>query len=116
MHGPCGSMSPKSACVVDGVCSKGRTKRFRIETIEVDGFPEYRRPGDGRSILKNGVILANQWVVPHNPWIRAKYNAHISAEVRSTLAAVKYLYKYAYKGADRAVVEVGTGEIQSYRD
>ena len=32
------------------------------------------------------------------------------------MAAVKYLYKYVYKGSDRAVVEVGTDEIQRYLD
>ena len=92
IHGPCGSLNPKSPCVADGACPKGYPKPFRSETIEVDGFPAYKRPDDGRSILKNGVLLANQWVVPHNPWLCAKYNAHINVEVCSSVAAVKYLY------------------------
>ena len=54
--------------------------------------------------------------MPRNPWLCAKYNAHINVEVCSTVADVKYLYKYVYKGTDRAVVEVGTDEIQSYLD
>jgi hypothetical protein len=31
-----------------------------------------------------------------------KYNAHINVEICSTVSAVKYLYKYCYKGHDRA--------------
>ena len=30
------------------------------------------------------------------------------------MGAANYLYKYFYKGPDRAVVEVGTDEIQRY--
>ena len=48
------------------------------------------------------MILDNRWVVPHNVYLCTKYNAHINVEVCTTLTVVKYLYKYVYKGHDRA--------------
>ena len=33
-----------------------------------------------------------------------KYNCHISVGICTTVSAVKYLYKYVYKGGDRAAV------------
>ena len=33
-----------------------------------------------------------------------KYNAHINVEICSTVSAVKYLYKYVYKGHGRAII------------
>jgi len=45
-------------------------------------------------------------VVPYNPYLLRKYQCHINVEVCNTVAAVKYLYKYVYKGHDRAEVSV----------
>ncbi|KAE8893753.1 hypothetical protein PF003_g22213 [Phytophthora fragariae] len=50
----------------------------------------------------------NQWVVPHNPYLSQKYNCHINVEVCTALTAVKYRYKYVYKGSDKAVITVET--------
>ena len=58
--------------------------------------------------------MENQWVVPYNLWIASKYHAQINVEVRSTVSAAKYLYKYVYKGPGRASVEIGNGEIALY--
>jgi hypothetical protein len=35
-----------------------------------------------------------------------KYDAHINVEVCNNIRAVKYLFKYVYKGHDRAIVEI----------
>jgi hypothetical protein len=37
---------------------------------------------------------------------RPKYDAHINVEVCNNIRAVKYLFKYIYKGHDRATVEI----------
>ena len=40
--------------------------------------------------------------MPHNLFLATKYNAHINVEISNTIGAVKYLYKYVYKGSDKA--------------
>ena len=54
--------------------------------------------------------LDNRWVVPYNPYLLLKFNAHINVEIFSTVSAVKYLYKYVYKGHDRAMIEFQSGD------
>ncbi|GBO43211.1 hypothetical protein AVEN_119477-1 [Araneus ventricosus] len=48
----------------------------------------------------------NRWVVPYNPWLLKKFNAHINVEVCASVKSVKYLYKYVYKGRDAASVKI----------
>ncbi|KAH1154351.1 hypothetical protein GYH30_049856 [Glycine max] len=54
IHGPCGILQPNS--------------------------PFYRRRNNGHSISKNGVIIDNKYVVPYNPKLLKKYQAHINIE------------------------------------
>jgi hypothetical protein len=46
-------------------------------------------------------------VVPYNPYLSLFFNCHINVKVCTSVAAVKYLYKYVYKGHDRAQVDIG---------
>ncbi|GMF22530.1 unnamed protein product [Phytophthora fragariaefolia] len=41
-----------------------------------------------------------------NPYLCQKYDCHINVEVCTTIGAIKYLYKYVYKGSDRAVLTI----------
>jgi hypothetical protein len=50
-------------------------------------------------------------VVPYNPYLSVFFNCHINMEVRTSVAVVKYLYKYIYKGHDRAQVDVGPMDV-----
>ena len=50
--------------------------------------------------------MDNSWVVPYNPTLTLKYNAHINLELCTTVKSVKYLYKYIYKGYDCANIEL----------
>jgi hypothetical protein len=51
-------------------------------------------------------MLDNRWVVPYNPYLIRTFNCHINVEACSSIKSVKYLFKYIYKGHDRASVAV----------
>lgn len=63
--------------------------------------------------------------MPYNPGLLMRYNCHINVEACSNIKAIKYLYKYVYKGHDRASFSVEANqqeqdgvinEIRQYRD
>ncbi|KAG3198072.1 hypothetical protein PC128_g6321 [Phytophthora cactorum] len=64
----------------------------------------------GRGGLINGKEYdnetINQWVVPYNPYLSQKFNCHINVKVCTAITAVIFLYKYVYKGSDKAVIVV----------
>jgi hypothetical protein len=60
----------------------------------------------GRTVLVHGIELDNHWVVPHNVYLSTKYDVHINVEVCNNICAIKYLFKYVYKGHDRATIEI----------
>ncbi|XP_057294730.1 uncharacterized protein LOC130623277 [Hydractinia symbiolongicarpus] len=81
IHGPCAYLNPNSRCMEDGVCTKNFPKKFLVSTVaDVDGYPLYRRRNNGIHINVNNVDVDNRWVVPYNPWLSKKYNAHINLE------------------------------------
>ena len=108
VHGPCGPLAGNKPCMNEhGMCSKGFPKDFAEETVlPQDQYPVYRRRDNGRCVEKSCMVLDNRWVVPYNPYLARKYRAHINVHVCTSLRAVKYLYKYIFKGHDWAAVEV----------
>ncbi len=73
---------------------------------DVNGYLIYQRRDMGRTLLVHGIELDNHWAVPHNVYLSTKYNAHINVEVYNKIHAIKYLFKYVYKGHDCAIVEI----------
>nr|XP_048324704.1 uncharacterized protein LOC125421033 [Ziziphus jujuba var. spinosa] len=65
-----------------------------------------RRRDDGCKVKIRGSIVDNRWVVPYNPYLLAKFDCHINVEICSTIKAVKYLYKYIYKGHDKVAMNI----------
>jgi hypothetical protein len=121
LHEPCGLGYPNAHCMVDGMCKKRYPREYSEATTQgEDGYALYRRRNDGRTFQKNlgGFVFDNRWVVPHNPYLTRKFNAHINVEVSTGIKSVKYLFKYVYKGQDRAAVQVDgpTNEIKQYID
>ena len=111
MHGPCGTGNPNLPCMVDGKCSKRFPKEYVEETYAgSDGYLHYRRRNTGLCVHKNGVPLDNKYVVPYNPYLLMKYNAHINVEICSSIVSCKYLYKYVYKGPDMASLGLEVAE------
>nr|XP_047146321.1 uncharacterized protein LOC100213143 [Hydra vulgaris] len=121
IHGPCGILNPNSPCMNDGVCSKKHPNDFNANTVAVhNGYPRYRRRDNGLVINIKGNNVDNSWVVPYNRWLSKKYQAHINVEACMSVKAVKYLYKYIYKGHDCANVlineQVNHDEINTFLD
>ena len=89
IHSPC---NDKSSCFEKGMCSKRSPRDLVNHTYEDNhGYPVYRRRVCEPIKICNNLI-DNKWVVPYNPYISTKYNAHINVEICSTIKAVKYLY------------------------
>ncbi|KAK9732852.1 hypothetical protein RND81_04G027000 [Saponaria officinalis] len=102
MHGPCGRNFPTNPCMRDRKCKNHYPREFsQFTTNGRNSYPIYRRRNDGKAANVRGAQLDNRWIVPYNPFLLAKYDCHLNVEVCSTVKAVKYLYKYVYKGHDR---------------
>ncbi len=107
MHGPCGTAFPNAPCMEDSNAKKQYPRKFQYEMMtDVNGYPIYQHRDTGRTVLVHGVELDNRRVVPHNVYLSTKYDTHINVEVCNNIHAVKYLFKYVYKGHDRAIVEI----------
>jgi hypothetical protein len=96
---------------------------------DVNRYPIYQSRDTGHTILVHGIELDNRWVVPHNVYLSTKYDVHINVEVCNNIRVIKYLFKYVYKGHDRATIEISrqsddategnvveTDEIKKYLD
>ncbi|KAG6670583.1 hypothetical protein I3843_Q054100 [Carya illinoinensis] len=106
MHGPCGVLNPTNVCMKkNGCCKSNYPKNYAsATTVGNDCFPIYRRSNNGVTVKVRSQNLDNRWVVPYNPYLLATFDCHINVEICSTIKAVKYLYKYIYKGHDRKTV------------
>ena len=128
IHGPCGGINPTSPCMENGVCTNNYPKEFREETnFNENGYPSYRRRNNGRTIEirksnRLRFIVDNRNIVPYNKYLSTRYNAHINVEICSTIKAVKYLFKYVYKGHSCTTIHINLdnesfmnyNEINSY--
>ena len=61
-----------------------------------------RRRGNPWTTRHNGRTVTNQWVVPYNAALLLKYQCHLNVEVVTASYAIKYLFKYLFKGCDSA--------------
>jgi hypothetical protein len=119
VHTPCGEENPTAPCMRNGFCSKGFPKPFREETsVTEDSYACTKRHDTGQTYMVRGKQVNNQWVVCYNKYLIWKYRCHINIESIASVKAIKYIYKYVYKGHDRATMEFGrcTDEIKQYLD
>ena len=117
VHGPCGALNPRAPCMENGKCTKFYPKPFQpFTTMDEDGYPNYRRPDDGKTYEINHHHVDNRWIVPYNPYLSARFDCHINVECAATIRSIKYPFKYIHKGGDRATAEVRTDEIKLYID
>jgi hypothetical protein len=95
VHSPC-EKNPKAVCKVKGVCKRFFPKDYCEKTKIIENqYPQYKRS------QKQEI---NQYVVPYNKYLLKRYNSHINVEICTSIQAVKYLFKYIYKGYDCAQV------------
>jgi hypothetical protein len=108
IHGPCGGANNSSPCMLDtGKCSKYFPKKFQSKTVvDQDGYPIYKRRANGHKIVKSGKTMDNSHVVPYNPFLLLKYQAHINMEWCNQCTSIKYLFKYINKGYDRITATI----------
>lgn len=101
LHGPCGPNFKDCPCMGDGRCKYRYPRAFQEETsVGLDSYPAYCRSRNGQHHRHNGFDFNNRWVVPYNPFLTNKYDCHINVKSATAIGAVKYLFKYAYKGND----------------
>ena len=132
IHGPCGTHNPDSPCMKSpkspGICKAGFPRSYCETTnADKDGYPEYKRPEGGPviDVLGRHLNVDCRWVVPYNPYLSKLLNCHVNVEISTSILSIKYIYKYVYKGGDRAEFtirlsdEVETAdidEIKNYQD
>lgn len=109
---------PNTKCMKDGRCSKRYPRAFAAQTtLDIDSYPTYCHPDNGRTVIINGVAVDNRWIVPYCAWLSRKYDCHINVEVCSSVGTVKYIHKYVYKGPDCATIALSNvDEIQQHID
>ncbi|XP_074649050.1 uncharacterized protein LOC141904363 [Tubulanus polymorphus] len=131
IHGPCGTINPGNPCM-DGIgvsrrCTRDFPKMFSQRTVvHDDNYPVYRRRSPDQGGYRHTIRIRgadfdvdNSFVVPYNPLLSLRYDAHINVEVVHSIQAVKYLYKYITKGQDKVIVSSDDGssaqdEISTY--
>ncbi|XP_076066101.1 uncharacterized protein LOC143039746 [Oratosquilla oratoria] len=136
IHGPCKGFDESHLCcqqasAIGGkeCCGKGFPKPCRDTLLYGNnGYPMYKRRaiGDGGNSFKKfikgkEITVDNSWVVPYNPYLCLKYNAHINVECSNSIKAIAYVTKYVNKGCDRILYsKTGEGEvineIKNYQD
>ncbi|SGY56310.1 BQ5605_C006g04125 [Microbotryum silenes-dioicae] len=108
----------KHTCHDDhGKCTKQFPKRLQPRTTSKDGgYPHYRCRGIHQYVKFPGTaqeeVYTDANVVPTNLFLASKYNCRVNVEIASGVAAIKYLYKYVYKGHDHTSFTIDEPEAQ----
>ncbi|XP_027157232.1 uncharacterized protein LOC113758663 [Coffea eugenioides] len=118
LHGPCGTLNPNNPCIrQNGKCRNNYPKEFSPYTKHSrNSYPVYRRRNDGKNVIIREHLFDNRWVVPYNAYLLAKFDCHINVEICSAIEAVKYIYKYIYKGYDKVMYQITAYQTENIID
>jgi hypothetical protein len=113
MHGSFGRFNPNLPCTKGHIsCKNSYPRPFNKAAIQgKHSNPLYQRREDDRKEMVRKHKMDNRWVVPYNSYLLKYFNCHINIEVCGSIKAVKYLFKYIYKGHDRACITIGVAAI-----
>lgn len=91
-----------------------KTGRVEYRSDDIDECPTIRQQVDG---VWQDAPISNQWRVPYDPYLLMKNDCHICVDIVTAASCVKYLFKYATKGADMAKARVtgASNDIEQYR-
>ena len=94
LHGFC---TPASPCWRNGACSKHFPFAFCDETHVTDNgmrvIHRRRSPENGgREFVRRDYVYNNSHVVPYNPYLLLRFNAHINVVICTSAGWIKYLY------------------------
>ena len=88
-------------------CVRGYPKDMSRDTVIIaDGYPRYCRRGRFTATLRDGRIVSDNWVVPHNKYLLMRYQCHLNIEVCAHFRCFKYVYKYTFKPPDHTAVTI----------
>jgi hypothetical protein len=100
IHGPAGSSTTRRRAWIERRPAPnaipGRSaRRFRWARMVIRCIVGVTNPHTAFDRVVNGktVRIDNRWVVPYNPCLTRRYQAHINVEVCSSIRVIKYLYK-----------------------
>jgi Helitron helicase-like domain at N-terminus len=119
VHKPC-HLVPAPCTKQNSFCKAKYPKPFQEHTtIDENGFIQYKRRQNNIFVEKiysgTTVKITNSNVVPYNPTLLMLFNCHINVEIVSSIASVKYLYKYIHKGTPMACISIEShDEIEKY--
>ena len=119
VHGPCGRHNINVPYINGGKCTRKFPMTFREHiTITEDSYARTRCSNTSQTTEVRGKHVDNRWVVCYNKYLIWKYRCHINIESIASIKAVKYIFKYVYKGHDHTTMEFGTyvDEIKQYLD
>ena len=112
-HGPCGLLNPAAPCMQNGKCTRNFPKPFAAATIiDKDGYVHYKRDPSMSFTLDSGIEIHNGYIVPYNPRLSSRFNAHINVEYCGWNMLIKYLFKYISKGVDRISFAIRKAELR----
>ncbi|KAH7705439.1 hypothetical protein AAVH_27360 [Aphelenchoides avenae] len=110
VHGPNCATNPRAMCKTPrGFCRWNFPKPYRSSTrVNEDGRVEYARPDNGRTYnfgsVDRPVLVTNRDVSSYCPRLLKLFECHVNVDLCFGSNAIKYLYKYCYKGYDRTKV------------
>ena len=59
--------------------------------------------------------MDNRQIIPYSLYLTVKYYIYINVKIYASIKAVKYIYKYIYKGSDRIILQLIDGdEVNKY--